>query len=67
MLAPVGEANGGATNVGQNINAVLRNRASPYVQQWTANIQYQIGNTVLQAAYIGNHGVKLLFGHNVSN
>ncbi len=62
LLAPVGEANDGATNVGQNINAVLRNRASPYVQQWTANVQYQLGNTVLQTAYIGNHGVKLLFG-----
>jgi Carboxypeptidase regulatory-like domain len=61
LLAPVGEANGGATNVGQNIDAVLRNRASPYVQQWTANVQYQLGNTVFQTAYIGNHGVKLLF------
>jgi hypothetical protein len=64
LLAPVGQANGGATNVGQTINAVLRNRASPYVQQWTANVQYQLGNTVLQAAYIGNHGLKLLFGTN---
>jgi hypothetical protein len=62
LLAPVGEANGGSTNVGQTIDAVLRNRANPYVQQWTANVQYQIGNTVLQTAYIGNHGVKLLFG-----
>ncbi len=62
LLAPVGKANDGATNVGQNVDAVLHNRASPYVQQWTSNVQYQIGNTVLQAAYIGNHGVKLLFG-----
>ena len=62
LLAPVGQANDGATNVGQSINAVLRNRASPYVQQWTSNVQYQLGNTVLQAAYIGNHGTKLLFG-----
>jgi hypothetical protein len=62
LLAPIGEANDGATNVGQTIDAVLRNRASPYVQQWTSNIQYQLGNTVLQAAYIGNHGLKLLFG-----
>lgn len=62
LLAPVGKANDGATNVGQTIDAVLRNRASPYVQQWTANMQYQLGNTVLQAAYVGNHGVKLLFG-----
>lgn len=62
LLAPVGQADGGATNVGQSINAVLRGRASPYVQQWTSNFQYQVGATVLQAAYIGNHGTKLLFG-----
>jgi len=62
LLAPVGSADGGETYVGQTINAILRNRASPYVQQWTANAQYQVGNTVLQAAYVGNHGVKLLFG-----
>jgi hypothetical protein len=62
LLAPIGEANDGATNAGQNINAILRNRTSPYVQQWTSNVQYQLGNTVLQAAYVGNHGVKLLFG-----
>jgi hypothetical protein len=61
LLAPVGSANGGATNVGQTINAVLRDRSSPYVQQWTGNVQYQAGNTVFQAAYIGNHGLKLLF------
>lgn len=62
LLAPVGSANGGATYVGQSINAVLRGRDSPYIQQWTSNVQYQVGNTVLQAAYVGNHGVKLLFG-----
>ncbi len=61
LLAPAGSSNGGTTNVGQNVNAVLRDRASPYVQQWTGNLQYQAGNTVFQAAYIGNHGVKLLF------
>ncbi len=61
LLAPAGEAADGATNVGQSINAVLRNRASPYVQQWTANVQYQLGSTLLQAAYIGNHGLKLLY------
>ena len=62
LLAPVGQANGASTNVGQNINAVLRSRPTPYVQQWTTNVQYQAGNTVFQAAYIGNHGTKLLFG-----
>lgn len=62
LLQPVGKADGGATNVGQTVNAVLRNRPTPYVEQWTANVQYELGSTVLQAAYIGNHGVKLIFG-----
>ncbi len=62
LLQPAGEAAGGATNVGQSISAVLRNRPTPYVEQWTTNIQYEIANTVLQAAYVGNHGVKLIFG-----
>jgi hypothetical protein len=61
LLAPVGAANDGKTNVGQTVDAVLRNRSSPYVQQWTGNVQYQAGNTLFQAAYIGNHGLKLLF------
>jgi hypothetical protein len=63
LLQPPGKAAGGATNVGQQINAVLRNRPTPYVEQWMAGIQYEVApNTVLQANYVGNHGVKLLFG-----
>jgi hypothetical protein len=61
LLQPVGKANDGATNVGQSINAVLRDRPTPYVEQWTTNLQYEIANTVLQAAYVGNHGLKLLY------
>jgi hypothetical protein len=62
LLQPTGAAAGGATNVGQSVNAVLRTRPTPYVEQWTANFQYEIApHTILQAAYIGNHGVKLTF------
>jgi len=63
LLQPAGKAAGGATNVGQSTNASIRNRPTPYVEQWTANLQYEVlPNTVVQAAYIGNHGVKLIFG-----
>ena len=63
LLQPPGKSADGATNVGQSINAIIRNRPTPYVEQWTANLQYEIApETVLSAAYIGNHGVKLLFG-----
>src|SRR5580700_8810206 len=31
--------------------------------QWSANVQYEVApNTILQAGYAGNHGLKLLFG-----
>lgn len=63
LLQPPGKAAGGETNVGQQINAVLRNRPTPYIEQWMAGAQYQVAaDTVLQANYVGNHGVKLLFG-----
>jgi hypothetical protein len=61
LLQPPGKSAGGATNVGQDINAIFRGRPTPYVEQWTANLQYEIAKTVLQAAYVGNHGVKLIF------
>lgn len=63
LLQPPGKADGGATNVGQTVDAVLRNRPTPYVEMWSANLQYEIApNTILQAGYAGNHGLKLLFG-----
>lgn len=63
LLLPPGKAAGAITNVGQDVNAVLRGRPTPYIEQWTAGVQYEVlRNTVLQANYVGNHGVKLLFG-----
>jgi len=63
LLQPVGKAAGGATNVGQTVDAVIRNRPTPYVVMWSANLQYEIApNTILQAGYAGNHGLKLLYG-----
>jgi len=62
LLQPPGKAAGGATNVGQDVNAVLRNRPTPYIEQWMAGIQYEVApDTVLQANYVGNHGLKLLY------
>ena len=42
LLQPPGKSADGATNVGQSINAIIRNRPTPYVEQWTANLQYEI-------------------------
>jgi hypothetical protein len=65
LLLPPGRALGDRTNLGLSINAVERGRPTPYVEQWTFGLQYQVqADTMLEAAYVGNHGVKLLFGTN---
>ncbi|MEO8657216.1 MAG: TonB-dependent receptor [Bryobacteraceae bacterium] len=62
LLLPAGKAAGALTNVGQSTNAVLRGRPTPYVEQWTYGLQYEVlPQTVLEASYVGNHGVKLLY------
>jgi hypothetical protein len=46
------------------INSVARNLRTPYVETWTLSIEQAItNNLVLDIAYVGNHGVKLLGRH----
>ena len=60
LLLPPGKGAGALTNIGLSTNAVLRDRPTPYVEQWTYSLQYELPlNTVLEMAYVGNHGVKL--------
>ena len=60
LLLPPGKTAGPLTNVGLDTNAMLRDRPTPYVEQWTYSLQYELPrNIVLEAAYVGNHGVKL--------
>ena len=62
LLLPPGKAAGDLTNVGLNTNMIERNRVTPYVEQWMFGLQYQLeANTMLEAAYVGNHGVRLPF------
>ncbi|MGI8988034.1 MAG: carboxypeptidase regulatory-like domain-containing protein [Bryobacteraceae bacterium] len=62
LLLPPGKSAGDQTNLGLGINAVERTRPTPYVEQWMFGVQYQLAaNTVLEANYVGNHGVKLPF------
>jgi hypothetical protein len=35
------------------------NLRTPYVQQYTLGIQHEVKGTVIEARYLGNHGVKL--------
>ena len=57
-------ANGGdglMTFIGQAINGVARYDRVPYTMQWNFDLQYELPNEMLvEAAYAGNTGVKLL-------
>ncbi|HTM49392.1 MAG TPA: TonB-dependent receptor [Bryobacteraceae bacterium] len=58
---PTNGADGLLTFVGQSINAQFRRDRVPYSMQWNADIQYELPNSMLlDVAYAGNSGVKLL-------
>jgi len=60
LLQPPGKSAGALTNVGYGTNAILRNRPTPYVEQWSLGGQYAITpNDMLDITYVANHGVKL--------
>jgi Carboxypeptidase regulatory-like domain/TonB dependent receptor len=47
--------------IGQGIGAQVRSDRTPYSMQWNLNLQYELpGQMLLDAAYAGNAGVKLL-------
>ena len=60
FVLPTGATLGGLTDVGQGVTTTARNQPTPYITQWTFGLQYQVTPaTVLEADYVGNHGVKL--------
>jgi hypothetical protein len=63
LIQPAGKAQGALTNLGLSTDAWSGFRPTPYVEQWTTDFQYAITpNNLIDASYIGNHGVKLPFG-----
>ncbi|MBI3681906.1 MAG: hypothetical protein HY235_16110, partial [Acidobacteria bacterium] len=66
LVEPRGNADGLATNVGSSIATALHNNRVGYVEQWNFNVQRSLGTRmVLEAGYVGSHGVKL-FGPDVA-
>ncbi|MCL5745042.1 MAG: TonB-dependent receptor, partial [Acidobacteria bacterium] len=58
---PTNGADGLLTYIGQSVPAQLRYDRVPYSAQWNADLQYEIpGDMLLDVAYAGNAGVKLL-------
>ena len=63
ITQPAGNSQGLLTLVGQPIDAFLRQHPSGYVQNYSFDIQYDVGhNTVIEVGYAGNLSRKLLFG-----
>ena len=55
---PPGSSQGAATLIGQGITTQRRDVVSPYSQQYNLGIQHEIRNWLIDAGYVGSHGVK---------
>ena len=66
-LIPItGSSLGAATSVGNSISGFTEHRPTPYIQQYSFDLQYQLGKDILlEAGYTGTQGRKLLYGYNV--
>lgn len=63
---PTGSSLGASTLIGDGLGQiwVKQPHPTPYSEQWSFNIQYQIGaHSVVQAGYTGILGRKLLYGN----
>ncbi len=62
---PTGAAGGLATAVGTSIRTFQNERPTPYVQQYSADVQWEVGRgTLFEIGYSGTQGRKLTFGYN---
>ena len=67
LLQPVGSGQGLLTGVGGNVTYVDQNRKSPYVQQFSADLQRQLpANMVVAFGYVGARGDNLAWGGNIN-
>jgi hypothetical protein len=48
------------------INVIDPNLRTPYAEQWSLNIQQDVGIGVLQVGYVGNHVLKLTAGSSIT-
>lgn len=66
LLPITGSSAGATTNVGNSISGFMKNRPTPYIQQYSFDLQYQLGGNVLvEAGYTGTQGRKLLYGYGI--
>lgn len=65
LIEPLGSSPGLLSSVGQSITTFTHDRPTPYVQQYSVDLQYELArNTLLEVGYSGTQGRKLSFGYN---
>lgn len=68
LLLPIGNTQGLATNLGQNISAQYLDRPLPYSHQYSAGFQYALsGGWVAEASYVGNITRRLPVSMNLNS
>lgn len=66
FVPAIAKSQGAATGLGQNITSYPRNHPNSYIQNYSADFQYEISpSTVLELGYSGNQSRKLPFGYGV--
>lgn len=65
LVEPAGAEAGLATGAGLSIRTFQRERPTPYYQQYSADVQFELPHRwLLQLGYAGSQGRKLAFGYN---
>jgi hypothetical protein len=66
VVQPTGSSLGLGTYMGQSVTILNPNLKTPYMQRWQISLQRELpGHSVLEIAYVGNHGYDLLASQNV--
>jgi hypothetical protein len=61
LQGPTGPTLGASTALGSDLQVQARNALPGYAQQYNLTLQYQPWNNwLIEAAYLGNHGVRLM-------
>ena len=64
LSQPTGAALGLLTGVGLDVSSFQQERPTPYMQQYSLDLQYQLTNSaLLEFGYVGNQGRKLSYGY----
>jgi hypothetical protein len=63
LIPAVGSSGGLLTNIGRGAGGYDRNHANGYMQNYSADFQYEIGrNMIFEFGYAGHQGRKLVYG-----